>query len=67
VGWQPALGTTLRSTPRPRAAFMDRFEREVDPTATLPAEERTRRAVAARRAHFVRLALRSAEVRRKRV
>ena len=36
-----------------------RYEREVDPDGTLPAEERTRRAKAAQREHMARLALRS--------
>jgi hypothetical protein len=51
-------------TANARAAFLDRFETEVDPDGTLPREERERRAAAARRAHFVRLARRSAAVRR---
>lgn len=47
-----------------RAAFMARFEREVDPESLLPIEERTRRAEHARKAHFGRLALLSAKARR---
>jgi hypothetical protein len=46
-----------------RQAFMDRFEREVDPDGTLRPEERARRAESARRAYFTRLALRSAKAR----
>jgi hypothetical protein len=49
-----------------RAAFLDRFEREVDPDGTLAPEERARRAENARRAYFYALALRSAQARRKR-
>lgn len=49
-----------------RAAFMDRFERQVDPDRRLPEAERRRRADAARKAHFIKLALKSAEVRRRR-
>ena len=49
-----------------RKAFMSRFEREVDPNATLPSHERRRRAEAAKKAHFARMALRSAKVRRQR-
>jgi hypothetical protein len=47
-----------------RAAFDARFAREVDPDGTLPADERTRRADAARKAYFARLAYRSAKARR---
>ncbi len=49
-----------------RAAFESKFEREVDPDGVLPLEERLRRAEMARRAHYARLALASAEARRKR-
>jgi hypothetical protein len=48
-----------------RAAFLDRFEREVDPDGTLPPAERARRAEHARKAYFTRLALASAKARRK--
>jgi hypothetical protein len=48
-----------------RAAFMSRFEREVDPQGKLPPAERARRADHAKRAYFVRLALRSAQARRR--
>lgn len=40
-----------------RAAFMARFEREVDPDGRLDPVERGRRAEAAKRAYFQRLAL----------
>ena len=48
-----------------RAAFNDRFAREVDPTNTLPPAERAIRAGYARRAYFLRLALKSAQARRR--
>ena len=48
------------------AAFEGKFEREVDPDGVLPLEERLRRADMARKAHFARLALKSAQARRKR-
>jgi len=48
-----------------RAAFDRRFENEVDPDHTLPADERARRAASARRAYFARLALASAKARRR--
>ncbi len=47
-----------------RASFLARFEAEVDPDGLLPAVERRRRAVFARRAYFTELALRSARARR---
>lgn len=48
-----------------RRAFADRFEREVDPQGLLPLAERKQRAARLRRAHMTRLALRSAEARRR--
>ena len=53
-------------TSNARAAFLSRFEREVDPDGTLPVAERERRAAHARKAYFTRLALKSAMARRKR-
>jgi hypothetical protein len=47
-----------------RAAFLARFEQEVDPDGVLPEAERLRRARHALRAHMTRLALLSAEARR---
>lgn len=49
-----------------RRAFHDRFERQVDPEEVLPIAERARRAQAARKAYFTRLALKSAQARRRR-
>jgi hypothetical protein len=46
-------------------AFWSKFERDVDPDGVLPLDERLRRADMARKAHFTRLALKSAQVRRK--
>ena len=48
-----------------RAAFADRFQRQVDPDGVLPPEERARRAEHARRAYFTGLALKSVRARRK--
>jgi len=42
-----------------RASFLSRFEDEVDPERTLPADERHKRAEFAKRAYFTRLALKS--------
>jgi len=49
-----------------RAAFLRRFEEQVDPDRQLPAAERERRATAARRAYFAALAYRSSKARRAR-
>jgi len=51
-------------TAKARATFHDSFEREVDPDFVLPEAERQRRAKHARKAHYARMALKSAEVRR---
>lgn len=52
------------TTSNARAAFLARFEQEVDPEGKLPPEERQRRAHYARKAHFAKLALQSARARR---
>lgn len=57
---------TGKMTAPARAAFLRRFEDQVDPEQRLPAEERVRRAVAARRLYFSRLALSSVQAREKR-
>lgn len=54
------------TTANARAAFLSKFEKDVDPDETLPPEERQRRAAAARKAHFARLALKSGQKRRER-
>jgi len=54
------------TTKAARAAFLARFEREVDPDGTLAPEERARRAEAARKAYFAQLAHKSAKARRRR-
>ncbi len=51
--------------PPSRGALRERFERQVDPYGMLSPTERARRAEHARKAYFVRLALRSAQARRK--
>ncbi len=56
----------IEGTAPARRAFLDRFEREVDPDGTLPPAERARRAEHARRAYFTRLALASAKARQAR-
>jgi len=52
------------TTAKGRAAFLARFEREVDPHGVLESEERRRRAEQARRAYFTRLSLAAAKARR---
>ena len=54
-----------KTTAHARAVFLARFEAEVDPDGVLDPCERQRRALAARRAYFARLALRSAQARRR--
>lgn len=49
-----------------REKFLDRFERQVDPGGVLPAGERAKRAENAKKAYFQRLALKSAQSRRRR-
>jgi hypothetical protein len=53
------------TTSAARKAFLDRFERQVDPDGTLDPAERARRAGHARKAYFTGLALKSAQARRK--
>lgn len=54
------------TTSAARSAFMERFERQVDPEGKLPVEERARRAAAAKKAYFTKLAMSSARARRRR-
>jgi len=60
--WANTSDPTARTAPA-RSAFLARFEREVDPAGSLPAEERSRRAEAARRAYYLKLAYASAKAR----
>jgi hypothetical protein len=57
---------TRETTAAARSAFLARFEDEVDPDRMLSPGERQRRALAARKAYFTRLAMKSAQARRKR-
>jgi hypothetical protein len=63
--WARTENRTAR-TAAARKAMHDKFEREVDPHGTLLPAERAVRAEHARRAHFKRLALKSAQARRNR-
>jgi hypothetical protein len=60
--WSRERDRTAR-TAGARRAFLDRFEREVDPEGTLPADVRAKMAANAKRAYFLRLALKSAKAR----
>jgi hypothetical protein len=64
VRWANERDRSAATAPA-RRAFADRFEREVDPDGVLPADERARRAVNARKAFYARLALASARARRR--
>jgi hypothetical protein len=63
--WANTRDPSKRTAPA-RSAFLDRFEREVDPDGTLPRAERARRAESARKAHFTALAYQSARARSRR-
>lgn len=63
VRWSREADRSNATAPA-RAAFNDRFARQVDPDGKLPEPERQRRAESARKAYYLRLALRSAQVRR---
>jgi len=53
-------------TTNARKTFLSNFEKQVDPGNVLSPQERGRRALALRKAYFCRLALRSAQARRRR-
>jgi hypothetical protein len=53
----------MTNTAPARAAFLARFEAEVDPEGILPPEERARRAEFARKAYFAGMAFKSAKAR----
>jgi len=56
-------GDRAAATAAARRAAADRWERQVDPDGVLDPDERARRAEHAKRAHFQRMALRSAQSR----
>ncbi len=59
-----ATSDRTAATSAARAAFLRRFEREVDPHCELEPGERARRAEYSRRAYMTRLAVRSVNARR---
>lgn len=62
--WAKTDDPSARTAPA-RAAFLKRFEDHVDPYGVLDPAERARRAESKRRAYFKRLALKSAQARRR--
>ena len=62
--WANTEDRTAR-TANARKAALDKFERQVDPNNELGPAERAERAEHARKAHFKRLALKSARARRR--
>ena len=62
--WARTDDRAARTAPA-RKAMLSRFEREVDPDGVLTAAERARRAEHARKAYYTRLALKSAQSRRR--
>lgn len=64
ASWAATDDPAARTRPA-REAFDARFERQVDPEGVLPLQERKWRAEHARKAYFLRLALKSAQARRK--
>jgi hypothetical protein len=65
VSWSRTADRSARTRPA-RQAFLNRFEREVDPNGELPPDERRRRAEHAKRAYMLRLAKRAVAARRAR-
>jgi hypothetical protein len=62
--WANTEGRSAR-TAKARKAALDKFERQVDPNNELSPAERAKRAEHARLAHFKRMALKSAQARRR--
>lgn len=63
TSWARTEDRAARTLPG-RRAFLDRFEKEVDPNGELPVQERAKRAEWARKAYYQRLAMKSAAARR---
>lgn len=62
--WAKEIDRTAATAPA-RRALLERFEREVDPDGTLDPAERQKRAESARKAFYTRMALKSAQSRRR--
>lgn len=63
--WARTENRSARTAPA-REEFLDQFERKVDPDGILAPAERAKRAEHLRKAYFARLALKSAQARRRR-
>jgi hypothetical protein len=63
VRWAGCTDRTA-ATAAARQAFHDRWEKEVDPDGKLDPKERAKRAAHAKKAHYSRMALKSAQTRR---
>lgn len=63
ASWAKTEDRAARTAPA-RRAMLARFESEVDPEGKLPPADRAKRAESARKAHYQRMALKSAQVRR---
>jgi len=64
ASWANTANRAARTAPGTKA-FLDRFERQVDPEGKLPQEVREQMAQSARTAYMLRLARLSAEARRR--
>jgi hypothetical protein len=62
ISWAFCEDRAERTAPA-RTAFLDRFEKQVDPEGLLHPSERHRRAEALKKAYFTQLALKSAAAR----
>jgi hypothetical protein len=65
TSWARTKDRAARTAPA-RKAMWDKFEQEVDPLGELTPAERVKRAEYARKAYFARLALLSAQARKRR-
>ncbi|MCU1687819.1 MAG: hypothetical protein JWQ81_8558 [Amycolatopsis sp.] len=65
TSWANTEDRTARTAPGTKA-FMDRFERQIDPEGVLDPADRARRAESAKTAYFLNLAAKSAKARAKR-
>lgn len=63
--WARTENRSARTAPA-RLALMEKFELQVDPDSVLLPGERAKRAESARKAYYQRLALKSAQARRRR-
>lgn len=63
--WAQTSDRAARTAPA-RRAMMEKFEHQVDPDGVLPQAVRAQMAESARKAHFRRLALKSAKARSRR-